>query len=227
MAKHWKQLLKQEVITKNSEEEKDTFSFNDILKPNTTSDETSLEDIAASNINLKSLLEEQKELEQNMNALTGKTEEHSNTNKQYDSEIKSIGQKRKEERAREKKQKDLLKKRKNRTKEKNSWLKKEKDVFTIGTRQKIKKEALHPLAKKLKPKVILKNNKQAIATNNEPFEKVKKITQKVSKKNNDVLPILNKVTKSISKFSGELAKIDQKKQQKLARLKNYRRLLKQ
>lgn len=190
MAKHWKQFIKQEVTTKKPviEEENEDFSLSDLIQPNVTTNEQSLEDIAASNINLKGLLEEQKELEQNMNALTGKTAEHSSTKKQYDSEIKSVYQKRKEERKEEEKKKKLLKKRKKNAKENNNWNKKGKDFFSVDTTRK----------KQLK--TVLKT-----------FEKVKKTTQKVSKISTNNLKTVTKVAKNITTLSEKFVPINNTK----------------
>ncbi|WGH74247.1 hypothetical protein P8625_08955 [Tenacibaculum tangerinum] len=75
----------------------------------------SLEEVADFNANLKSLLDEQKQLEDKMAELTGK-KEASNTNKKYEHEIKSIDQKKKEERTEEKKRQKSNKKQEDRWK---------------------------------------------------------------------------------------------------------------
>ncbi|QXP73714.1 hypothetical protein H0I31_12165 [Tenacibaculum sp. AHE15PA] len=236
MAKHWKQLLKQEVTTKKQvkEEENEDFSLSDLIQPNVTNDEQSLDDIAASNINLKSLLEEQKELEQNMNALTGKTAEHSSSKKQYDSEIKSVYQKRKDAKKEEEKKNKLLKKRKSSTQENINWNKKGKNFFSVDTTRKTqnkipsllpkKKNIEKQFIKKQQPKTVLKNFEKAkkiaknITTLPEKFLQInskKTKTSKELKKINNILNTTSKISKevdkNITKFSDELVQINKRK----------------
>ncbi len=214
MAKHWKQLIKQEEPTKNlvkdeENEENENFSLPDLLQPATN--EKSLEDIAASNINLKSLLEEQKELEQNMNALTGKTEEHSTTKKQYDHEIKSVYQKRKEERKEEKKKNKLLKKRKNNAKENSNWNRKKKDFFNVDTTRKKQEKPKNLFSKKRKDKTEFATKKRQSKTSLKTFNNLKKATEKVSTISNDTSKTIAKTDKNLTRFSEKISQTNNKK----------------
>lgn len=213
MAKHWKQLIKQEEPTKklvkDEEIENENFSLTDLLQPATN--EKSLEDIAASNINLKSLLEEQKELEQNMNALTGKTEEHSTTKKQYDHEIKSVYQKRKEEHKEEKKKKKLLKKRKNNAKENSNWNRKENDFFNVDTIRKKQEKPKNLFSKKKKDKTEFATKKRQPKTSLKTFNNLKKAAEKVSTISNDTSKTIAKTDKDLTRFSEKIGQINNKK----------------
>lgn len=135
-SKHWKSFVKKEKTL----EIKEVPDFASLLSGETKNTNKSLEDAAEFNTNLKSLLEEQKQLEGKMAALTGKKEE-SNEDKKYNHEIKSIDQRKREELAEEKKRK----KRKQRNKE---WRvdtptksKKKQDFAHKGVTKKQKKES--------------------------------------------------------------------------------------
>ena len=111
MAKHWKSFVKKE----KTSEEKEEFDIKTLLSSGGNTDK-SLEDVAEFNTSLKSLLEEQKELEDKMAELTGK--KATSPDKKYDHEIKTIDQKKKEEKKAEK----ITEKRREKRKEKgNSW----------------------------------------------------------------------------------------------------------
>ncbi|SNR14108.1 hypothetical protein [Tenacibaculum jejuense] len=99
MAKHWKQFVKKE----KTSEVKEELNFKTLLSSEgKTTSEKSLEDVVGFNSSLRSLLDEQKELENKMAELTGKKDK-SSTDKKYNHEIKTIDQKRKAERLEEKK----------------------------------------------------------------------------------------------------------------------------
>lgn len=209
MAKHWKQFIKQEEPAKKSVKDEDAenekFSLSDLIQPATN--DKSLEDIAASNVNLKSLLEEQKELEQNMNALTGKTEEHSSTNKGYDTEIKSIYQKRKEEYKEAKKKLKTLERRKNKVKENSNLNRKEKDFFNVDFIEKTQKKSTNLLSKKEEFPSKKKQSKALLKT----FYNVKKTAKKVTNVSSNALKNINKVDENLAKFSKKLILINEKK----------------
>ena len=100
MAKHWKSFVKKEKAQK-----KENAAIADIaslLSPDAKKSDKSLEDVAEFSTSLKSLIDEQKKLEDEMAELTGKKKE-SKTDRRYESEIKSVDQKKKEEAAEEKK----------------------------------------------------------------------------------------------------------------------------
>ncbi|MGG8497433.1 hypothetical protein ACQY1Q_13550 [Tenacibaculum sp. TC6] len=109
MAKHWKSFVKKE----KTPEQKEELDFKTLLSSGEQTSK-SLEEVADFNANLKSLLDEQKQLEDKMAELTGK-KEASNTNKKYEHEIRSIDQKKKEERTEEKKRQ------KNNKKQEDRW----------------------------------------------------------------------------------------------------------
>lgn len=213
MAKHWKQFIKQEEPAKKSVKDEDAenekLSLSDLIQPATN--DTSLEDIAASNVNLKSLLEEQKELEQNMNALTGKTEEHSSTNKSYDNEIKSIYQKRKEEYKEAKKKLKTLERRKNKVKENSNLNRKEKDFFNVDFIEKTQKKSTNLLSKKENKKEEFSSKKKQSKALLKTFDNVKKTAKKVTNVSSNALKNINKVDKNLAKFSKKIIHVDEKK----------------
>ena len=101
MAKHWKNFLKKEDTPKEEEE----LNFAESLLGATEKEAVAIDEIAGFNSTLKSLLDEQKQLEDKMAELTGKKTE-SSSDRKYDNEIKTIDQKKKEEKqAQERKQK--------------------------------------------------------------------------------------------------------------------------
>ncbi|WP_271404931.1 hypothetical protein [Tenacibaculum soleae] len=213
MAKHWKQFIKQEEPTKKSVKNEDIknkeFSLSNLIQPATN--DKSLKDIAASNVNLKSLLEEQKELEQNMNALTGKTEEHSSTNKSYDTEIKSVYQKRKEEYKEAKKKQKTLERRKNKVKENSNLNRKEKDFFNVDFIEKTQKKATKTLSKKENKKEEFSTKKKQSKTKLKTFYNVKKTAKKVTNISSNTLKNITKVDKNLAKFSEKLIQVNEKK----------------
>ncbi len=131
MAKHWKDL----VPSKKEEQQKDTVDFSKLLQTDPKQEQV-LEDISGANPSLKALLEEQKTLEQNMDALTGKKPEQSNSNRFYDNEIKSPLEKRKEEQKREKERASHLDAFKQKKVKENKWLEKRSLKTNKDTRPK-------------------------------------------------------------------------------------------
>ncbi|MEM6721257.1 MAG: hypothetical protein AAF611_18160 [Bacteroidota bacterium] len=96
MAKHWKSFVKKETAPKKENE--DIENIASLLSPEAKKSDKSLEDVAEFNSSLKSLIEEQKQLEDQMAELTGKKKKDT-TDKKYEYEIKTIDQKKKEEAA--------------------------------------------------------------------------------------------------------------------------------
>ncbi|WP_407266858.1 hypothetical protein [Tenacibaculum maritimum] len=132
MATHWKHLLHEEAI-----EKKLIHTQNDArIIFNEKNEKAQLKEFAASAVasstNLKSLLEEQRKLEEEMNALTGKTEEHSNSNKKYNQTITTIYEKKKKAKEEVKKAKRI--RRKQEITKSERWLKKEKERFDLQAR---------------------------------------------------------------------------------------------
>ncbi len=156
MAKHWKSFVKKETTPVKEE-----LDFKTLLSSGGKEGNKSLEDVAGFNTNLKSLLEEQKELEDKMAALTG-TDKDKQADKRYDNEIKSVYQKRKEE-------KEAAKKKAKSKKKKDEWkvdtVKKrkstpEKDAFSRNFKKK--EEGFLRATKEIKRTVsnIQKENKK-------------------------------------------------------------------
>ena len=174
-SKHWKDFIKEENTSKKETDE--ALVLSNLIQAETTEDAKSLEDIAASNINLKALLEEQKSLEEDMHALTGKADTNKNSNRQYDNEIKTISQKRKEEQQDELRRQKRLENRKRKVKETDSWLKKKSRKSTkkpstlSNTNSKQKKQnALQSVT----PKHTLKSLKELKPKLNTVAKKVQK-----------------------------------------------------
>ncbi|AXG70882.1 hypothetical protein KORDIASMS9_03132 [Kordia sp. SMS9] len=140
MAKHWKSFVKKEKAPK--EENAAIENIASLLSPTGKKSDKSLEDAAAFNPNLKSLIDEQKQLEDQMAELTGKKKE-SNTDRRYEHEIKTIDQKKKEEaEAAEKLQK---RKESHRKKQDDRW-----DVTPSFTPKKREVSSVPPISKKRK-----------------------------------------------------------------------------
>lgn len=117
MAKHWKSFVKKEKVP---EEENGAHpAITSLFSKDGKKSDKSLDDAAEFNSNLKSLIEEQKRLENQMAELTGKKK--SGTDKRYDHNIKSIDQKKREEVAAEEK----------RRKRKESHRKKQDDRWEV------------------------------------------------------------------------------------------------
>ncbi|MFK7747610.1 MAG: hypothetical protein AB8B65_04420 [Kordia sp.] len=116
MAKHWKSFVKKEKAPKKENEE--IANIASLLSPDAKKSDKSLEDVAEINTSLKSLIDEQKKLEDEMAELTGKKKD-SNTDKRYENEIKTIDQKKKEEAAAEEKRKK--RKESNRKQQDDRW----------------------------------------------------------------------------------------------------------
>ncbi len=135
-SKHWKSFVKKE----KTSEIKEVPNFASLLSGETNNTNKSLEDAAEFNTNLKSLLEEQKQLEGKMAALTGKKEE-SNEDKKYNHEIKSIDQRKREELAEEKKRKKRKQKNKEWRVDTPIKSKKKQDFVHKGVAKKQKKES--------------------------------------------------------------------------------------
>jgi len=103
MAKHWKSFVKNEKSTGPNP----PLDFKKLRSATERGGKT-LDELAEFNAGLKSLLKEQKQLEDKMAELTG-NKEASGTHKKYDHEIKSVDRKKKEERAKEKRRLRLKK----------------------------------------------------------------------------------------------------------------------
>ncbi|MFL0061774.1 hypothetical protein [Tenacibaculum maritimum] len=132
MATHWKHLLHEEAI-----EKKPIHTQNDArIIFNEKNEKARLKEFAASAVasstNLKSLLEEQRKLEEEMNALTGKTEGRPNSNKKYNQTITTVYEKKKKAKEEAKKSERIRKKQEITKSER--WLKKEKDRFDLQAR---------------------------------------------------------------------------------------------
>ncbi len=140
MAKHWKSFVKKEKTPK--EENAAIENIASLLSPEAKKSDKSLEDVAGFNSNLKSLIEEQKQLEDQMAELTGK-KKASNTDKRYEHDIKTIDQKKKEEAEAAEK----LKKRKesHRKKQDDRW-----EVTPSFTPKKREVSSVSPISKKRK-----------------------------------------------------------------------------
>ncbi|MGH1387766.1 hypothetical protein [Kordia sp.] len=118
MAKHWKSFVKKEKAPK--EENAAIADIASLLSSDAKKSDKSLEDVAEFSTSLKSLIDEQKKLEDEMAELTGKKKE-SKTDRRYENEIKSVDQKKKEEAEEERK----------RQKRKESHRKKQDDRWEI------------------------------------------------------------------------------------------------
>jgi hypothetical protein len=188
MAKHWKDFIKQDDTTQKETDE--ALVLSNLIQAETSEDAKSLDTIAASNINLKALLDEQKNLEEDMHALTGKTDTSKNYNRQYDNEIKTISQKRKEEQQDELKRQKLLEKRKTKTKETNSWLKKESKK---GAKKPSKLSSTY--SKQKKQKVLQSvTPKHTLKTLKELKPKLSTVAKKAQKQK----ALINTTTKTLS-----------------------------
>jgi len=184
MAKHWKSFVKKEKAPKQENEE--IANIASLISPEGKKSDKSLEDVAEFNSSLKSLIEEQKQLEDQMAELTGKKKE-SNTDKRYQHEIKSIDQKKKEEAAAAEKRK----------KRKESHRKKEDDRWDVTQNfNKKRKEStgippISPQGKKATPNTDFIQKKKAAS----PALRIPKVSRKpdttlVSKKQKKATTLL-------------------------------------
>ncbi|WP_430412273.1 hypothetical protein [Kordia sp.] len=142
MAKHWKSFVKKEETPKKENEE--LVEITSLLSPEGKKTDKSLEDVAEFNSNLKSLIEEQKQLEDQMATLTGKKKD-SNVDKRYQNDIKTIDQKKKEEQTatakRQKRKESHRKKHDDRWNVEPSFTPKKKDIAHVPSISEKSKKA--------------------------------------------------------------------------------------
>ena len=134
MAKHWKSFVKKEETPQQENKELDDISS--LLSAKGKPSDKSLEDVAEFNSSLKSLIQEQKDLEDQMAELTG-AKKDSTTDKRYENDIKTIDQKKKEEKAaaakRQKRKESHRKKQDDRWEVTPSFTSKKKDISTVSS----------------------------------------------------------------------------------------------
>ncbi|WP_442264614.1 hypothetical protein ACSIGC_09635 [Tenacibaculum sp. ZS6-P6] len=201
MAKHWKNFVKKE----KASEEKEEFDFKTLLSSGENSETgKSLEDVVEFNSSLKSLLNEQKELEAQMAELTGKKEE-GDSNKKFDYEIKTIDEKRREE-------KNAEKKKRKRKKEDDKWRvdvsNKLKNKEVIAGKPRLKKQQQKKIESLSLPKLKneLKKGIKEVKKNKDHFNGFKKIEKESF---SDVST--QKLSNSFTKLEKEELKILQRK----------------
>ena len=220
MAKHWKSFVKKEKAPKKENAAIDNIAS--LLSPDAKNSNKSLEDAAEFNSSLKSLIEEQKQLEDQMAELTGKKKK-SNTDRKYENEIKTIDEKKKEEAAEEEKRKK--RKESHRKKQDDRWevtpsftiKRKERDISRMPTTSKKKKKAkpntdFIQKKKAAKPEVRIPNVKRTPETT---------IVSKKKKQATTILEFTRKVQKGVrtmddftKKPSTSVAKVSPKSQKK-------------
>ncbi|WP_046758276.1 hypothetical protein [Kordia jejudonensis] len=214
MAKHWKSFVKKEETPKK--EDKELEDIGSLLSKEGKPSDKSLEDVAEFNSSLKSLIEEQKQLEDQMAELTGK-KTASNTDKRYENDIKTIDQKKKEEKAAAAKRQK--RKENHRKKQDERW-----DVtpsFTLKKKNSSTIPAIAEQRKKAKPNTELLHKKKArnpVATLPKLPKTPKKVQQpkRVAKKKKQPTTIIEygekiqKAAKSIDDFIQKPKKSTQK-----------------
>lgn len=205
MAKHWKSFVKKEEKS-NYKEESDLKTL--LSSKEKRSDTTSLEDVAKFNTNLKSLLEEQKQLEDKMAELTGKKEANENY-KKYNHEIKTIAQKKKEE-------KIAAKKKERKKRKENDCLK-----VDFSAKRKTKKNSIlnpPPIAykKKQKENDFLKTKKAIQATELKITRTQKKVKQTSIALKSNKKAYLNTILSTVKKEKKSVKTLLQPKKKKLS-----------
>ena len=196
MPKHWKSFIKKEV-TENIDMEAHLKSMPEETSSESEMSKEAFRSVVQENTTLKSLLDEQESLQNEMKRLTGHEDTTTNVHKNYQQEIKTIPQKRREEQQWVEKKERQLRTFKQKKKENDTWLsqkqKKPKEFFSIDEIRNVKKT-----------KEVFKSSSQQFEKRTEYkslpfFAKVSK-GKKVSINNSTPLETFNSKEKKIGEF---------------------------